>query len=62
METRFDLMPYVTEKSSAEMSENTFTFILVGDANKIELKSYLVQQYGVDVKKINVSKKLSKTI
>ena len=62
MTNSFDLMPYITEKSSADMTFNTFTFLLVGSANKIELKSYLTHKYDVEISKVNVLSKPSKTV
>lgn len=48
------LKPIITEKSSAQVVANKFTFLVDQDANKIEIKKYFKQIYDVNVADVNI--------
>tara|TARA_Y100001970_G_scaffold58528_1_gene74317 strand:- start:13989 stop:14270 length:282 start_codon:yes stop_codon:yes gene_type:complete len=56
------LTPYITEKSSAEMMQNKFTFLSIENYEKIQVKNYLTAKYDISIKSIRVLKKLSKKV
>ena len=58
----FVIYPYVSEKASVQMEDSKYTFILEGDANKVELQQYFKSNYGLSIKKINVLNRPSKKI
>tara|TARA_B100000427_G_scaffold101850_1_gene84042 strand:+ start:1815 stop:2096 length:282 start_codon:yes stop_codon:yes gene_type:complete len=60
--TQLLLTPYITEKSSAEMIKNKFTFLSIEDYEKIQIKSFLAAKYDISIKSIRVLKKLSKKV
>ena len=43
----------VTEKSSVQIENKKFTFLVERDVNKIEIKTYIEKKFGVEVAKIN---------
>ncbi|MEW8960107.1 50S ribosomal protein L23 [Moorella humiferrea] len=47
------LQPLVTEKSTALMAENKYTFIVDRNANKIEIKNAIEKLFNVKVLKVN---------
>jgi large subunit ribosomal protein L23 len=47
------LKPIITEKSNAEMANNKYTFEVLKNANKTEIKSAIEKIYKVNVDKIN---------
>ncbi len=55
-----NLTPYVTEKTSRLMEDSKFVFLLKSAVNKIQLTRYIENEFGVNVKKINSSKKIGK--
>ena len=62
MNKLINIKPYVTEKSSAEMESNKYTFLSELTVNKIEIRKYFETQYEVNVLKINVLKRKSKKV
>ena len=60
--TQLLLTPYITEKSSAEMIQNKFTFLSIENYEKIQVKNYLTAKYDISIKSIRVLKKLSKKV
>lgn len=47
------IRPVISEKSYAQMDENTYTFVVHPDANKIEIRHAVESIFGVTVKKVN---------
>jgi len=45
--------PLITEKSTAQMEEKKYTFVVDKRANKIEIKKAVEDIFGVKVKKVN---------
>ncbi len=45
----------VSEKSSAQMAQNKYTFIVKQNINKIYLKQYFKTRFGVDVLSVNTA-------
>ena len=45
--------PVITEKSSAELSKNIYTFIVHPTATKIDVRNAVEKIYGVKVAKVN---------
>ncbi len=60
--TQLLLTPYITEKSSAEMIQNKFTFLSIKNYEKIQVKNYLTAKYDISIKSIRILKKLSKKV
>tara|TARA_B100000131_G_scaffold313229_1_gene348333 strand:+ start:403 stop:684 length:282 start_codon:yes stop_codon:yes gene_type:complete len=60
--TQLLLTPYITEKSSAEMIQNKFTFLSIENYEKIQVKNYLTAKYDISIKSIRILKKLSKKV
>ena len=54
------LTPLITEKTSVQLEQSKYTFLIHDDMNKIELKNEIEKRYSVDVTKINISKKKGK--
>ena len=52
----------ITEKTSQLKENNCYVFLVVDNANKIELKNYIFKKYNVKVKKVNMLKKLGKKV
>lgn len=49
------IKPLISEKSTAMMEENKYTFLVARDANKIEIKSALEEIFEVQVKSVNTA-------
>jgi large subunit ribosomal protein L23 len=47
------IRPVVSEKSYAAFDENVYTFVVAGDANKIEIRHAVEQIFGVKVTNVN---------
>lgn len=47
------IRPLITEKSTALMEENKYTFVVARNANKIEIRKALQEIFGVQVKAVN---------
>ena len=52
--------PLVTEKVSALNEKGKYGFIVDADANKVEIKKAVEQQYGVNVEKVNTMNVMGK--
>ena len=55
-----NLSPYVTEKTSRLLSDSKFVFLLRTTVNKIEIARYIENEFGVNIKKVNTTKKIGK--
>ena len=47
------IRPVVSEKSYAALDENVYTFVVAGDANKIEIRRAVEEIFGVKVTNVN---------
>ena len=47
------IKPVVSEKSYAAFDANVYTFVVAGDANKIEIKNAVESIFGVRVTNVN---------
>lgn len=47
------IKPVVSEKSYAAYDENVYTFVVAGDANKIEIRRAVEEIFGVKVTNVN---------
>jgi large subunit ribosomal protein L23 len=47
------IRPVVSEKSYAALDANVYTFVVAGDANKIEIRHAVEQIFGVKVTNVN---------
>ena len=47
------IRPVVSEKSYAAFDENVYTFVVAGDANKIEIRHAVETIFGVRVTNVN---------
>lgn len=47
--------PVVTEKSTGLLEENKYTFVVLREANKIEIKHAIEEIFGVKVKAVNTA-------
>ncbi len=47
------IAPVITEKSAAFADKNVYTFKVVKDASKIEIKKAIEEAFGVKVKNVN---------
>ena len=47
------IKPVVSEKSYAAFDENIYTFVVAGDANKIEIRHAIETIFGVRVTNVN---------
>jgi len=56
----FSLLPLITEKSSDAMNQEKYTFVVKGEANKIEIKKYIEKTFDVTVEGININNLPSK--
>jgi len=54
------IAPVITEKSMAERSNNVYTFKVVKDATKDEIKTAIEEAFKVDVVKVNTLNTKSK--
>jgi large subunit ribosomal protein L23 len=52
--------PLVTEKVSALNEKGKYGFIVTAEANKVEIKSAVEKQYGVNVEKVNTMNVMGK--
>jgi large subunit ribosomal protein L23 len=52
--------PLVTEKVSALNEKGKYGFIVDADANKVEIKKAVEEQYGVNVEKVNTMNVMGK--
>lgn len=52
--------PKVTEKTSALLEENKFTFYVSKEATKIDVSCYIKAKFGVDVSSVNILKQKGK--
>ena len=55
------LRPVVSEKSYSLIDENTYTFIVHPDANKIQIRQAVEEIWGVKVVKVNTQNRKGKT-
>lgn len=55
------LLPVITEKASAQIKQNKYTFLVEGGLNRIELKKFIEKKFSVEVTAVNMLKKMSKT-
>ena len=53
--------PLVTEKASAMMQENKYTFVVAWDANKTEIRQAIEELYKVKVVNVTTLRVLGKT-
>lgn len=49
------IRPVVTEKSTGLLEENKYTFVVLREANKIEIKHAIEEIFGVKVKAVNTA-------
>lgn len=54
------LKPVVSEKSYGLIDDNTYTFVVHGDSNKIEIRQAVEAIWGVKVLQVNTLKKRGK--
>jgi large subunit ribosomal protein L23 len=47
------IKPVVSEKSYAAYDDNVYTFVVAGDANKIEIRHAVEEIFGVKVTNVN---------
>jgi len=47
------IRPVVSEKSYAAYDQNVYTFVVAGDANKIEIRHAVEEIFGVKVTNVN---------
>ena len=52
--------PLVTEKVSALNEKGKYGFIVAAEANKVEIKTAVEKQYGVNVEKVNTMNVMGK--
>ena len=52
--------PLVTEKVSALNEKGKYGFIVAADANKVEIKTAVEKQYGVNVERVNTMNVMGK--
>ena len=52
--------PVVSEKSYAGLEQNSYTFLVVGEANKTEIKEAIQQIWNVRVLSVNTIKRKGK--
>ncbi len=58
----FTIIPYITEKTSSMLEMNKFTFLLKGNAEKIEIYKFIENKFDVNIKSINILLKKSKKV
>ena len=56
------LKPYITEKTSDQMSMNKYVFLTSMDINKIDISNYLKKKYDVSIDSIKTVNKKSKKV
>ncbi|RAP26441.1 50S ribosomal protein L23 [Candidatus Marinamargulisbacteria bacterium SCGC AG-333-B06] len=56
------LKPYVTEKSSSQMINNKFTFLIATNEPKITIKHFLTRKYDITIESVRILKKLAKKV
>ncbi len=63
MRTPYDIVirPIITERSMEEMTEKKYTFEVLKDANKTEVKKAIEKLFSVDVEKVNTLNVVGKT-
>ena len=54
------IKPVVSEKSYAAYDANVYTFVVAGDANKIEIRHAIEQIFGVRVTNVNTLNRAGK--
>ena len=54
------LRPVVSEKSYALIDENTYTFLVRRDANKVQIRQAVEEIWGVKVLKVNTQNRKGK--
>lgn len=47
------IRPLVTEKTTSQMEQNKYTFVVAREANKIEIRRALEEIFGVKIKDVN---------
>jgi large subunit ribosomal protein L23 len=45
----------ISEKSTADLESNVFTFIVEPSVNKVEIKNYFKKEFDVEVISVNIS-------
>ncbi|CUH95151.1 hypothetical protein P22_1221 [Propionispora sp. 2/2-37] len=55
------IRPYITEKTTALMADNKYTFIVPLQANKVEIRQAVEQVFKVKVEAVNTLRVLGKT-
>ncbi len=57
MRTNYDIIvkPVITEQSMYAVQERKYTFYVLPDANKIEIKKACEELFGIKVEKVNTS-------
>ncbi|WP_371365825.1 50S ribosomal protein L23 [Sporomusa rhizae] len=55
------LRPYITEKTTAMMAENKYTFVVPLTANKVEIRQAVEQIFKVKVLDVNTIRVMGKT-
>ena len=55
------IRPVVSEKSYALIEENTYTFVVHPDANKVEIRQAVEEIWGVKVVSVNTANRKGKT-
>ncbi len=54
MENKFEIQPYITEKTfDMANALNKYVFLVKGRTNKIEVKKYIEKKYKVKVENVN---------
>ena len=54
------IKPVVSEKSYASYDENVYTFVVAGDANKVEIRQAIEAIFNVKVTKVNTLNRAGK--
>ena len=54
------LRPVVSEKSYALIDDNTYTFLVHPDANKVQIRQAVEEIWGVKVQKVNTQSRKGK--
>jgi large subunit ribosomal protein L23 len=54
------IRPVVSEKSYAAFDENVYTFVVAGDANKIQIRQAIEEIFGVRVTNVNTMNRKGK--
>ena len=56
------LIPVVSEKASAQIKNNKYTFLVLDNSNKIEIQQYFFKKYQVKPTKVNVINRIGKKV